>query len=741
MSEKLDNYLKSLNKQQREAVENEFGATLVLAGAGSGKTRVLTYKILYLLAKKILKPHQILAVTFTNKAAAEMKFRISKMLNFPIEKMWLGTFHSLSLKILRKHSLKIGLKSNFIIIDPDDQVKLIKKICNQENIDIKEISPKFFANAIDNLKNKGVFYNQLKTNKYRKHDEELRKVYKIYQLELLRINCVDFGDLILLCIKLFKENEEIKKYYQQLFNFILVDEYQDINFIQQKWLEFLYQGHQNICCVGDDDQSIYSWRGADVTNLLEFKKNFQTPNIIRLEQNYRSTKNILECASILIDKNKNRYGKKLWSENEIGEKININGFWETKEEAIFTTDQIESLIANKVRLSEIAILFRVAAHTRSFEDRLIAIGLPYKIIGGLRFYERKEIKDIIAYLRLVNNLSDDLAFERIINTPKRGIGKTTISKINKVSRLNKISMFDACQIYINENTTKVNLEIRSFIKNVLSWKKFKIKLDHIELTKLILEDSKYIKYLKEEAKNSKNPENLSRVDNISEFLESLKDFENLEGFLEHVGLVMENITNTNTETLSLMTMHGAKGLEFDYVFLAGWEEGVFPSQRSLDEMGNKGLEEERRLAYVALTRARKKIQISYVNQNRYSFASHDFNTPSRFISEMPKDLIELNDSKFVDNNDFISDFIDSSDISDDYITPGRKRMLENKKNQIDWDLNQDMNYEKEFTTNDKVFHKKFGQGIIISKELETAQVKFKKFGIRKVYLKFLQFNY
>ncbi len=316
MSEKLDNYLKSLNKHQREAVESEFGATLVLAGAGSGKTRVLTYKILYLLAKKILKPHQILAVTFTNKAAAEMKFRISKMLNFPIEKMWLGTFHSLSLKILRKHSLKIGLKSNFIIIDPDDQVKLIKKICNQENIDTKEISPKFFSNAIDNLKNKGVFYNQLKINKYRKHDEELRKVYKIYQLELLRINCVDFGDLILLCIKLFKENVEIKKYYQQLFNFILVDEYQDINFIQQKWLEFLYQGHKNICCVGDDDQSIYSWRGADVTNLLEFKKNFQTPNIIRLEQNYRSTKNIVNAANSLIAHNKNKIEKTIFTHNE-----------------------------------------------------------------------------------------------------------------------------------------------------------------------------------------------------------------------------------------------------------------------------------------------------------------------------------------------------------------------------------------------------------------------------------------
>ena len=741
MSENTSNYLNSLNESQREAVEIISGATLVLAGAGSGKTRVLTYKLLHLLIKKILKPSQILAVTFTNKAASEMKSRVSKMLNFPIDRMWLGTFHSLSLKILRQHYEKVGLKQNFIIIDTDDQIKLIKKICDQENIDSKDISPKFFASAIDSLKNKGIFFNELKVNKYRNNDEELRKVYKMYQKELVRINCVDFGDLILLCIKLFKDNKEVREYYQNLFNYILVDEYQDINFIQQKWLEYLYQGHKNICCVGDDDQSIYSWRGADVTNLLEFQKNFQSSNIIRLEQNYRSTKNILECASILIDKNKNRYGKKLWSENEEGEKIFINGFWETKEEAIFTTDQIDKLVSNKVQLSEIAILFRVSAHTRSFEERLIAIGLPYRIIGGLRFYERKEIKDVIAYLRLINNISDDLAFERVINIPKRGIGKTTLSKINQIARLNNTSMFEASQNFIGENKTKVNLEINDFINNILKWQKIKKIFDHIELAKVVLEDSNYIQYLENEAKNSKNPENLSRVDNINEFLESLKDFENLEGFLEHVGLVMENMANTDSQTISLMTMHGSKGLEFDYVFLAGWEEGVFPSQRSLDESGTKGLEEERRLAYVALTRARKKIQISYVNQNRYSFASHDFNSPSRFISELPKESIELNDSKVIMENDFLNDFIDTENISNEYLTPGRKRMLENKKALVDWDFNQDISSERNLNANDRVFHKKFGIGIILNMDTETADVEFTRHGIRKVYLKFLQFNH
>ena len=741
MSENTSNYLNSLNESQREAVEIISGATLVLAGAGSGKTRVLTYKLLHLLIKKILKPSQILAVTFTNKAASEMKSRVSKMLNFPIDRMWLGTFHSLSLKILRQHYEKVGLKQNFIIIDTDDQIKLIKKICDQESIDSKDIPPKFFASAIDNLKNKGIFFNELKVNKYRNNDEELRKVYKMYQKELVRINCVDFGDLILLCIKLFKDNKEVREYYQNLFNYILVDEYQDINFIQQKWLEYLYQGHKNICCVGDDDQSIYSWRGADVTNLLEFQKNFQSSNIIRLEQNYRSTKNILECASILIDKNKNRYGKKLWSENEEGEKIFINGFWETKEEAIFTTDQIDKLVSNKVQLSEIAILFRVSAHTRSFEERLIAIGLPYRIIGGLRFYERKEIKDVIAYLRLINNISDDLAFERVINIPKRGIGKTTLSKINQIARLNNTSMFEASQNFIGENKTKVNLEINDFINNILKWQKIKKNFDHIELAKVVLEDSNYIQYLENEAKNSKNPENLSRVDNINEFLESLKDFENLEGFLEHVGLVMENMANTDSQTISLMTMHGSKGLEFDYVFLAGWEEGVFPSQRSLDESGTKGLEEERRLAYVALTRARKKIQISYVNQNRYSFASHDFNSPSRFISELPKESIELNDSKVIMENDFLNDFIDTENISNEYLTPGRKRMLENKKALVDWDFNQDISSERNLNANDRVFHKKFGIGIILNMDTDTADVEFTRHGIRKVYLKFLQFNH
>lgn len=739
MSEKSYKYLDLLNNEQRKAVELTKGSILVLAGAGSGKTRVLTFRILHILYKKLATPSQILAVTFTNKAANEMKSRIAKLINLPVDRMWVGTFHSLSLRILRQHYDEVGLKKNFLIIDTDDQLKLIKNICEAEKIDTKEVSAKYYLNSIESLKNKGITSDEIKENKYRKNDNDLRKIYKIYQSELLRLNIVDFGDLILHCIKIFKNNELILKKFQNYFKYIHVDEYQDINPIQQIWIKYLYLGNQNICCVGDDDQSIYSWRGADVTNLLNFEKNFLKTNIIRLEQNYRSTQNILNCASALISKNKGRYGKKLWSTNDKGEKISINGFWETKEESIYVSDKIENLIKEKIKLSEISILFRIAAHTRSFEERLINLGLPYKIIGGLRFYERREIKDIIAYLRLVNNLSDDLAFERIVNVPKRGVGKTTLSKISSYARLNNISMFDAAEKVIFKSNSKAKSELYKFIDNIRKWQKIQKNFDHIELAKVIVEDSGYLEFLKSEEKNSNNPDNLSRIDNVNEFIESLKEFSNLEGFLEHVSLVMENISNTSDQTISLMTMHAAKGLEFDYIFLAGWEEGVFPSQRSIEESGNKGLEEERRLAYVALTRARKKIHITYVNQNRYSYASHDYNLPSRFINELPEEIIEINDSKYIQENNFIQDFVETKDFEEFNITPGRKRLINNsKKNEIDWDLNQDYSYYGDINPGTKVFHKKFGNGHVEHLDNDKAIVNFENNSSKKIYIKFLQ---
>ena len=739
MSDKSLKYLDLLNDDQKKAVEATEGALLVLAGAGSGKTRVLTFRIFHILYKKLATPAQILAVTFTNKAANEMKTRIAKLINLPIDRMWVGTFHSLSLRILRQHHEEIGLKKNFLIIDAEDQLKLIKNICDVEKIDTKETSAKYYLNIIDSFKNKGISSKELKENKYRKNDAELRKIYTIYQSELIRLNLVDFGDLILHCINIFKKNNSILKKYQNLFRYILVDEYQDINPIQQKWIKYLYDGSKNICCVGDDDQSIYSWRGADVSNLLNFEKIFLKTKIIRLEQNYRSTKNILRCASSLISKNKGRFGKELWSENEEGEKITVSGFWETKEESIYVTDKIENLIKNNIKLSEISILFRIAAHTRSFEERLINLGLPYKIIGGLRFYERKEVKDVIAYLRLVNNLSDDLAFERIINVPKRGIGKTTLSKISSYSRLNNISMYEATKQIIFKTNSKAKSEIYKFIDNLNKWKKTLNNFNHIELAKVIVEDSGYLDFLKKEEKNSNNPENLSRIENINEFIESLKDFENLEGFLEHVSLVMENISNTSEENITLMTMHAAKGLEFDNIFLAGWEEGVFPSLRSIEETGNKGLEEERRLAYVALTRARKKIFITYVNQNRYSYASHDYNLPSRFIDELPKEIVDINDSSYIQEDNFLKTYVEDNYFDNDIISPGRQRLINNsKKSEIEWDMNQD--YETiEVNVGEKVYHKKFGYGKILKLDLDKALVDFENFSSKKIYLKYLKF--
>ncbi len=738
MSEKSLKYLDLLNVEQRKAVETTSGSLLVLAGAGSGKTRVLTFRILHILYNKIAKPSQILAVTFTNKAANEMKTRIAKLINLPIDRMWVGTFHSLSLRILRQHYEEVGLKKNFLIIDTDDQLKLIKKICEAEKIDTKEVSAKYYLGSIDSLKNKGITIEKLKENKYRKNDAELRKIYKIYQSELLRLNIVDFGDLILHCITIFEKNNFILSKFQNFFKYIHVDEYQDINPIQQIWIKYLYEGCKNVCCVGDDDQSIYSWRGADISNLLNFDKNFTNSKIIRLEQNYRSTKNILNCASALISKNKGRYGKELWSNNDIGEKISINGFWETKEESIYVTDEIENLIKNKKKLSEISILFRIAAHTRSFEERLINLGLPYKIIGGMRFYERREIKDIIAYLRLVNNQSDDLAFERIVNVPKRGVGKSTISKISAHARLNNLSMFESTKQVIFKTNSKAKSELYVFIDNIIKWKKILKNFDHIELTKVVIEDSGYLKHLQNEEKNSNNPENLSRIENIKEFIESLKDFNNLEGFLEHVSLVMENISSTSDQNITLMTMHAAKGLEFDYIFLAGWEEGVFPSQRSIEEFGTKGLEEERRLAYVALTRARKKIYITYVNQNRYSFASHDYNLPSRFISELPEEIVEINDSNYIQENNFLQDYVDEKAFLNEIITPGRQRLIENsKKKEIDWEMNQDPDYIYQISEGNKVYHKKYGNGTILKIDKESALVNFENFSSKKVFLKFL----
>ena len=734
-----NNYLDLLNVPQQEAVINTDGTYLVLAGAGSGKTRVLTNRLQHILLENKAYPHQILAVTFTNKAANEMKRRVVKMLQIPIENIWLGTFHSLSARILRKHAELVNLNSNFIILDKEDQLKLVKQICEREKIDIKERKPQYFLNIIDSYKNKFIISDSLKISKQRKKNKDITIIYQNYEKELIRLNCVDFGNLLIHCITIFEKNRDILKIYQNQFKYILVDEYQDINYCQQVWLKYLYGKHKNICCVGDDDQSIYSWRGADISNILNYEKTFLKPKIIRLEQNYRSTQNILRCASSLISNNKGRYGKKLWCDNGDGEKILIKGFWEIKEEALYISDAIEKLISKNMPLKEIAILLRVSAHTRSFEERFISIGLPYKIIGGLRFYERKEIKDVIAYLRLVNNFDDDLAFERIINVPRRGIGKITLQKIYKLSREKKISLFKAAEIFVNSITSKIAIEISNFLSKIYKWNKLIKEIHHQELLQIILEDSKYLESLEEEIKLSQNPENLSRIDNIKEFIESINEFNNIEGLLEHVGLVMENIYDTSDDKINLMTMHSAKGLEFDYVFLAGWEDGIFPSQRSLEELGNKGLEEERRLAYVALTRPRKKLEITYVNQNRYSYASHEYNLPSRFIDELPKDVVKIQDSYNFRQDNFIDEFTKMPEKFEEIITPGRQRLLaRSNKNEIEWDFNQDIYETSKFTNGTKVFHKKYGYGKIVNIESNLANIKFDDSSQKQIFTKYLK---
>ena len=732
--------LKKLNDSQKAAVEAVDTPVLIFAGAGSGKTRVLTYKISYLIKENIVKPEEILAVTFTNKAAGVMKQRVSDLLKDNVQDINIGTFHSICAKILRNEIRHLGYTKNFAIYDASDQISLIKVIMAENNLTKNNVMPKTVRNKISSYKSQLI--NPKAALKFANNiqDKIIVDIYKSYNSSLKENNAVDFDDLLNFPLEIFNNHPRILGKYQKLWKYILVDEYQDINFSQQLWLNYLYRLNKNICCVGDDDQSIYSWRGAEIKNILSFEKTFENPSIIRLEQNYRSTKRILNCASHLINNNKNRYGKNLWSDNNTGDKVEIRGFWETKEEAKNISDQIEDLIRKKVSLNEIAILMRVAAHTRSFEERFLNVGLPYRIIGGIKFYERREIKDIIAYLRIVNNFDDDLALERIINVPKRGIGKTTIKKINLIIRKNKISMFEACKVYVgSEEKNKIKYQINELISKIHKWNSLKKQLDHIELCELILEDSGYMEFIDNESKQKDNIENYDRLDNINEFMNSLKDFENLDGFLEHISLVNDNENINENNKINLMTMHSAKGLEFNYVFAIGWEEGLFPSKRSIEEKGSLGLEEERRLAYVALTRAKKKIFISFVTQNRYSYANHDFNVPSRFIKELPKEELNIYNSEVFQNYNYSNDFNENFEESE-ILTPGKKRMIDYYKiKDNNLEFNQEINIVKtsNFEEGERIFHKKFGYGRILEIENDTALINFEKSETKMIFLKYL----
>jgi len=661
-------YLKNLNNAQKEAVLHLDGPLLIVAGAGSGKTKVLTARIAHIIKEKKAFPNQILSVTFTNKAAKEMQNRVSKILGSEATGLsWLGTFHSICAKLLRKHAAAAKLNSNFTIIDTDDQIRLIKNICKAENIDVKQLAPRFILAVIDRWKNKGYYPTEVIVNNKDIYEKTILPLYKIYQQKLVDLNSCDFGDLILHTVKILENHPDIRKIYTNNFKYILVDEYQDTNFIQSKWLNLLSEKNKNLCCVGDDDQSIYSWRGAEIKNFLEFDQIYENTKVIRLEQNYRSSQNILSVASNLIANNQNRVGKTLTTDMEEGDLVKLNCFKNGKDEATGVSDEIEKRIKKKYSFNNVAILVRAIFQTREFEERFLKIGMPYRILGGTKFYERAEIKDCVAYLRLIHQEKDDLAFERIINNPKRSIGDTSLKTIHEFAKNNTLCLELASMKMIEKNLikpkTKIGLNL--FLNSLKKWRNDLIgkKINHIKLMQIVLDESGYSAMLK----NKKDVDNENRLENIKELLNAMKEFDNLESFLEHVSLATSIDQEWEGEKINMMTMHAAKGLEFDVVFLPGWEEGLFPHQKSLEEKGQNGLEEERRLAYVGITRAKKKAIISF-SMNRFYQGDWIDSMASRFIEELPEKYLEKN-SFFEDETNETDDF----DFNQDFETEDETR--------------------------------------------------------------------
>ncbi len=664
-------FIKNLNTSQKKAVTHLDGPLLIVAGAGSGKTKVLTSRIVNLIKEKKAFPSQILAVTFTNKAAKEMQNRVSTLLNTEATGLpWLGTFHSICAKLLRRHAPAVSLNSNFTIIDTDDQSRLIKSICKSENIDTKQLSPKFILSIIDKWKNRGLYPDDVILKTKDVYEKNILSLYKIYQQKLIDLNSCDFGDLILHTVKIFEKNNDIKEIYSKNFKYILVDEYQDTNFIQSKWLNILAEKNRNICCVGDDDQSIYSWRGAEIKNFLDFDKIYKETKIIRLEENYRSTQNILSVAAALISNNQNRVGKTLKSTKNKGDLVKLNCFKNGKDEAIGISDELEQNLKNKVSFNKIAILVRAIFQTREFEERFLKIGIPYRIIGGIKFYERAEIKDCIAYLRIIFQEKDDLAFERIVNNPKRSIGDSTINQIHEYAKKNLLSLEKSAKklIELNLIKPKTRIGLSSFLNLIDKWRyELNIKKsNHVKLLQIVLDESGYSSMLK----NKKDLENENRLENIKELLSAMKEFDNLESFLEHVSLATSIDQEWDGEKVNMMTMHASKGLEFEVVFLPGWEEGLFPHQKSIEEKGQNGLEEERRLAYVGITRAKKKAIISF-SMNRFYQGDWIDSMASRFINELPEKYLEKN-SSFDEVKDEIDDFEFNQDFdeNDNVRSPG-----------------------------------------------------------------------
>ncbi len=730
-------HLAGLNPEQRAAVEAPDGPLLVLAGAGTGKTRVLTSRLAHLLASRRARPHQILAVTFTNKAAREMVERVEGLVGMSCEGLWLGTFHAIGVRILRRHAELIGLKSNFTILDSDDQLRLVKQVIQAADLDERRWAPRVLLAIIQRWKDRGWLPEQVPESEI--GDFAMGRsvaLYRTYQERLATLNACDFGDLLLHPLTLFTRHPDVLAEYQRRFRAILVDEYQDTNVAQYLWLRLLAQSHRNLTCVGDDDQSIYSWRGAEVGNILRFEQDFPGATVVRLERNYRSTGHILGAASGLISHNRARHGKTLWTEGEEGEPVRIAGLWDDQEEARFVGDEIEAWQRQGGALAECAVLVRAGFQTRAFEERFIQMGLPYRVIGGPRFYERMEIRDAIAYLRLIVQPDDDLAFERIVNLPRRGIGDATLKTLHTTARRSGISLFEAARILVqtDELATRTRNALRSFLCTIERWRGELSEREPRAFLETVLDESGYT----EMWKNDRSAEAPGRLENLKELVQAIEEFDTVPGFLEHVALVSENVTGAGGELVSVMTLHAAKGLEFDNVFLAGWEEGLFPHQRALDEGGGRALEEERRLAYVGMTRARRRLTISFA-ANRRIYNQWSSSIPSRFIEELPAAHVEHLHRHPAARPDFDPDF-DGAPFAP-RVARFRSRRAELGKvieGRAELLAVRPAVAPGRFKIGDRIFHDKFGYGRVETVEGNKLGIAFDKAGRKKVIDSFVE---
>ncbi len=769
-------YLEGLNPAQLAAVQALDGPVLMLAGAGTGKTRALTARIAHLLTLGRARPDEILAVTFTNKAAREMKIRLERLTGQAGGMPWMGTFHSLSVKILRRHAELVGLKPSFTILDTDDQLRILKQLVSARNIDDKRWPPRMLAGLIDGWKNRALTPERVPSSEAAAYNNLGTEIYAEYQERLRTLNATDFGDLLLYCIEIFRRYEDVLAQYQRRFRYILVDEYQDTNAAQYLWLRLLAQAHRNICCVGDDDQSIYGWRGAEVGNILRFEKDFPGAQIIRLEQNYRSTPHILAAASGIISANAGRLGKTLWTEAQEGHKVRLIGHWDGEEEARWIGEEIEAIQRgtrgrDPTGLNGQVILVRASHQMRAFEDRFLTIGLPYRVVGGPRFYERAEIRDAMAYFRLAVSPDDDLAFERVVNLPKRGLGEKAVQTIQAEARSVGMSLLEGARSLLARGGLggKGAAHLRAFVEGVDRWHaaiatarpepadavieplfpdtRAASDLSHVRLAEVILEESGYVSMWQ----NDKSPEAPGRLDNLKELVKALEQFDSLQGFLEHVSLIMDNDSEDAAEKVTLMTLHAAKGLEFPVVFLPGWEDGLFPSQRSVDESGLKGIEEERRLAYVGITRAEELCTISFAS-NRRVYGQWQSQMPSRFIDELPVEHVEVLTAPGLMGGGYGaaapgfgagSALEERATKADVYNSPGWRRMQERQAHypvsrpREAAGLTIDLTADSAYSAGDRVFHVKFGYGRVTGIEGDKLDIRFDKAGEKKIIARFV----